>query len=852
MHIPMTFDVKLMTEVIDFSSILEQCISNKDSDRQRAANILDQFRSENIFNFLQMLLDVLMTDNTSNLSKNVSLVLSWKTIDLVKSPDITLTEFEFFENSCPSLINSFLEAAFHLLNNFPIFAGHLYSTLAIVVYEYNENSNLIQTLCEKLNDTNDLNLVTGVLTALEDICNELILAPHQYYPILQKILFFINFSFFESVKILSLNILKRLICIIDDFLKSPENSQSLLHLLTLCVDNIPLKSVTYRCLGQLIKYQFNIFLPITEKIIEQVANDLNAYSANEDIIHSILYMLQQLTITDICDKFFPYKIEILKKSFEIYFPIFIQLLFHYYQPCLDSHETYNTFKIIIEVIARIVELLPKEISPYLFNFFLHNISAQQPVNKEISCVLISLVITFFNPPLNDQVNNSEQSENNLNNNHELFQILQNLTQLLPELLTSSYARVRESAVFIIMSILNQKELLQYSIHSLLQMMPILINLLNDDPIIASHVCSVFEEMIPFFPILDLDFPTFLSILLNYVNSTDIYFLTALFNCIIKIIEYSNENNLRLILPALMNIVKISIQNPYSPNFSEVLFMFANICQFARDLLNPYVNEFFPLFTNCYNITKNKVIIRTLTYFIKFTHNKVYFPDFINILFNQSNDEDFILNMEKYFLGPFVEISRNFDIRPFISDIFNILLPAMSLLLKNHQNQANIHNKLNYTYFNKISNIVHFISIFIHDYYENSISFIEPTIQILSEPILFIQKVYDDDIRLKFIEKVSSLFKNVIEKTNQDDSRKLLPIIFTFLNNCALSIDVEETGDLQLEYIILLICQVINIGKTEFQRFLSTNDQIKSFINELLKNENLHVAALNIIHQLNVD
>lgn len=858
------------TDQIDFSTVLESYISENETIRFNAANYIENLRKKSFIDYLKCLFNAINSQESSDISKKVALVLSTKTFELISPPNQFISTFQYIEEITPGLILAFLYKSVSLFTSFPFLSGNLFSTVATIICDYNENNDIIQNLCKNLTQTTDLNFVYGALTALNDLCYQLELLPAQYNPILEIIFQYIdNNDIPEDIKILSMSIIEYLICIIDDAFKNQTMTTSILKSIETSISTASTKAISYRCLGQIIKHQFPTFTLIAEKILPIASFDLNeaSTSMNEGLINSICYMITKLTLMQ-NDNNDIKRNQILTNTISLFFPILFNI------SCNNSlypdlPEESNCSSSALNTIYRIFEVLPDESFDLISVFSEKNLllPKNNPSLRELSCTFVSFIVSFcditkiqqFISRFFDQQNSKCQIES----------LSPMFIQIISQLLDDPFPRVKNAALKLLFSIIYRDELKSIIDNSfVLYFIPKMLEIINNEPLISVSACQDLAILLDLTNIKsensDLNLLSILSNLMNHSNNSDNLFIFSLFECINKIIEMLDLNQLQSVIPILLEIIIRSFSDPtLNYNETEFLFMFKTICQSVRHRSNqgqfdqetlflPFFDPLFHLFYDNFKSSLNNDLLYALSYLAIMTssHFEEYLPIYFELLcyyvslFYETHDSDKIID----FVTSTSFLSEFFDLSAFVDTLSNLSMSLMKECVSDTFNDLN-----------SFSNLLNLFSLFVHDYFSEVSEKVVPIIQLTSQIILKAENIEDSDIQFKFLIEASVLFTNVFEKVvkiDKNEARNLIEAAFTLSKNVINLIDVSEIDDDDdknyLEKIIQFFSQVANIDAESFQKFLFSNENSVRFFFELLKNEKLFNTTKNFLFTIRID
>lgn len=857
----------------DFSTILENYDSDNEILRIEAANFISNYRDENIFDYLENLFLIITNQESSQHIKNIAIILSYKTFELMVSTNQFCTKFQYIEDNDPGLLIKFLNASISLFSIFPRDSGFLFSTIFIIINYNDENNNIIQALCERIIQENDLNFINAALTGLEDLC-QLQLTPSQYFTILEIVFTYIDSpddENIEFIKVKSLNIIQRLIPTIDEAFNDNETTGKILQSIQKSISNPATKSISYNCIGRIIENQFHIFNSIAAAIIPIAFEDLSN-AMDENLIYSICNMLITITIEidyyedeQIVEEINKARIKILESCFSDLFYMLLPITFNVTSCDLDLFNDSNVGILALMTISRFIEAIPDFSFSILLEFFEKNFfeTKNDQIPLEIFCFFISFIVT------NCQIEKVHQFliiySNYIEKQNEIK--IESFSEMIEQIalpfLNDPSSQVQITALNFLKSIIKRKELKKELDNTfVLYFVDNLFQLFKEGNSVTGHACYFLRKIIKLSKklngISEIDLVSLFLKLKDCIGLTDDnFFICSIFECIELIIELLEVEQFQEIFEPVMKIVFGSFQDSFLNRCQpDVLFMFQKYCKVAIEksnrnqdqfnyeaLFSPVFDDTYELFTSNFNETSNLELLNALTTLasVSPTNFEPHLTDFFNILatiaesFITSHNHEIIVN----FVNLILFLNNYFDLKNFVEGLAELSLRLMKECISPQFNDIS-----------SFSDLLILHSIFIRNYFSEVSEKVIPLIELFSTIILQVQNIDDDCLKSTFIIRCSIVLKNIFEKANRDDAEKLLEISFELTKEIINVLDDENTYDNQFEEIIYLFSQMSNINPEPFQE-LSQTVEFTNFFSSLLQNENLNSTVSNFLASIGI-
>lgn len=799
------------SDLDNFTEVLVNCTSQDEDIRNRSTDIVLNLKSQDLFGFLNALLCVIQNKSTNQSAMNLALILSYRTFQEIEVPDSTTFKFQYIESNSPSLLKNYLSASSELLETVPDHAANLFSCITSIICLCNEDSNILQELLSRLDIKNE-RLTVEIFHVVYNITNEFALEPELYQPILTIIFTLFGEESNFKIKSLALKILSNMIDKISDVFENQQNLESFTNVLTNSINEFELKSSGYKCISQIINYNFPAFVPLADEAISKSVVDLEENSDDEQIIISILDMYKKLTKNK-NDKYDEARKEVLVQAFPSYFGSFIKIAMNH-NDVPDEPDTFNSSCFAYQVIARIIRSIPDTALTPAFEFAQNNVQTQQDELKEVSLILFSYIVFY-------------------NHNNEL---VTGLLQLFPEILNENNSRVKDSALSLLQVIIDyyfddfKDQIFSYS--------PVLLEMLGketDSPLVAAQICVTLSKYKKLPNFKDVVFA-----MLTYTNTNSNIFASFLFESIAQIITkntFLKYDDLLETLPHFIQVLKSAMaEQEYHQNLSYILYIFGIEILKCKESSTQFLSELQPLITQYYSQSEDPEAVKCLACFAEATkeHYSEHLPELIEILLHISERSDSNPHLFAMAFALLALKKCNLDLSPFLPNF----VEAIMGILQKRSKDLTIWSE--------------FLSVFT-EYFKNADYF-----EKLSKIEGFI--VY----LIRAVTEVVSILDSVVNEDKKDDERdKFISIVCEFMNVLYSSVGHQESNqsswfelgcrifDSAAKYIELdyefeenhpiniysdLIYNLYQINRDFSGQFLSQSQESQEFLSELMEFE----------------
>lgn len=852
----------------EFLLILQHYLSTNEEERRQSLLFIEQCRKKNVIFLIQNLFFFLSQSNCPSNLKQLIIIISFNTIYRLTPPSFFISRFEFLNSSCPQLIEQFLSLSILNFQEFPILSGHLFSSIAEIIYDFSEDNQILSGLFQKLNENKDINFIEASLIAIKDLSPYYVENPNLYNAILQLICGYIqSTSYSIKSKIYSFQILSIIIPAIS--IETAEQLSVILNSIKIGLETEDLKPYSYQCVKELIKYQILVFNRYSNEFIQIINADLisSCKTLNEQLIYSLCSLIKALTVTKIDEELELCRALLLSNSF----PFFITslLTISLANPSIEPNnaEDSNIFIEAFHTISRIIESIPDVSLPPLFEYTVNNIwptsiESPQVLNaQEVSCNFLSLTISFGGIDMIQQlvlmITNQYCSVYSFTFTQEVnFNTA--LTFITLSLLKNQSSKIKDAALSLCFSLFYRKDLSEYVNHTsiFLSILQELIGIIENSSVMSLRESSC--EVIAFFiqeyvtiNRIEIDLPSLLSICLNHINEDNLSFIRSLFTLINIIIQKLNLDQLGLVVPHLFELVASSFSDSrISHNLDEILFMFKVICERIMSIdksLNPeaiilpFLDNFYKLFTDNWTTSFNSTILNSIAYLgaaSTYEHFYPYLESFLQILLGNPSDSS-LLDFSDI-IRFFIEKS-DFDLVPFLPVLKDFAIQKV---------QDNIQTNLS----GSIS-LIRLISTFVKRYFDQISADLKALLEMFSQIVNSIKSINDPDIQIDLIIEISVFFTHLLEALRKCsiDLSPILQICYLQALNISNFIDVEEfdDNDIILVKIVLFLIQLLNCDVQQFNQFVLAQSEFRDFLISLTKVKEIEALVAHLLKSVGI-
>ena len=800
----------------DFSNfVLALEISCNEIDqnkRDQALNMIYEFKEKNVFGFLMAILEVIKRPEISLSVKNIGLVLSYQVLYNMKIPDSTVSRCAYIENHCSNLLNSLLTASTSLFSITPIHSGNLFACITCIFCQDDANCQIIPLLMQKLDNIDDFAFIEGAFVALDNICSELELPAFCYQPILMKI-----FTLFgqqntpDSINMYSMKILSNLINLISDVFQVPQNRQTILTVINFALNNDKYKALGYDCISKIIKFHFSCFIEISSEIIPLSVKDLNDNMDNDEIIFSVGRMIKQLTkVFDENEESLKKK-EMLTESFGPYFMQLLKIAASHGRTEPDLPYEFNPHTMAYDLLSRIIIAIPNiSIQPSI-EFILNNNNSQTAGIREISTTLLAYLIKT-------------------SNSNEIIKLS---IQIIPEKLTDNAPRVREAALFVLNSAVTTDNFASFR-PMISQLIPLLIQMLDDLPIIASNVCVIFPYIVD-----SNNFPILINALMNYVRTNDASFANFLFDSLSNIFKnHKDFTQIKQVLPQFVELLKQSlVDQTLLHNQICILDMFEKIILKSDELILPYLQALNQYLFSYYELSHNNHVLYCLSALASAAKDNFspFLPHLMVLILQLSEHPDSNENIFDLVYSLLV-IGKYNDLAPYASKCAEVLVNIMKV----RENDLVIYNET-----------LQALTMLFHLYFDNTASYVPPCIHLISTPIIKLDEIVDEKERNDFIFAAIHAIVEIFDKAG-GSSVQWFELGCRLFEGASQYIDISDEEDADsLTPFVELFEHLSQIHEQYFIQFFSSSESSQKFIAQLMKYDNLSDKIHSILREINI-
>ncbi|OHS98993.1 hypothetical protein TRFO_34644 [Tritrichomonas foetus] len=781
---------------VKFVQALE-CTYNSDNNirDQATAHILN-FQAQNPLLFLQTLFNVLKNEEIPINIKNVALVLSYKTLKEFKLPDLTVSAYSFFQENSPGLLNSFLTVSTALFSVSPNHAGQLFSYVTILFCEVDSESTIIPKLLEGMNSIENLPFIEASFIALDQIAQEIELPPFCYLPLLHKIFtLFGSNAIPNSIKVLSLKIVKSLIGMIPEVFENEQNCTTILNLIKFAIMNEETKVVGFGCVIELIKYHFDIFLKVANEFVGAALAVLSEFeTCDEELILVLERLIKVLYKRDS-----PIIMATAPKAFEC----FIKIALDHGKDEPNLPEEYSPHTVAYDLISRIIKLMPSLIFEHAFAFAKSNINSPNANFLELASTLYAYLAQYCD----------EQA---------LPQMIPEIVQTIKVNLAHPSPRVREAILFLIDKCCNRQQIFEATQTFLYSLIPQIVLMLNDLPVICLTVCLILPKLSK----TNESFTFILDSLFKFAAARE---RSCIFVCMREVFKGFQNNPLRReFLPRVIELARLAISDPnYLHNQYDILnfceSVFLTHGQFDPPVLYPLIESLF----GCFAEKQNLAAVYCLAALAATNHDKFdnYFNPFMQLVFQLCNMS---YNNENIFASTYclLLLEDYFDLSDYAPHACEIMINVM---------QSRTNDLVIYDQFLPI--LMKFFK-----RYERANDYLVPCVRLIAVPIEKLQDIVDENEKDQFINQSIHFFIDLYltYENEADQWRKLAYQLFegvtAELNSEFEDFDIEDP-DMELiadnEEIVGLLAQFLTIlferNPEDTHAYIAQSQQAQRFI-----------------------
>ncbi|KAK8878042.1 hypothetical protein M9Y10_004805 [Tritrichomonas musculus] len=827
------------SDLENLSLALVNCTSGNDDVRNQATQFILNFKNQNLFVFLNALLSIIHNQSSPDIAKNYSLILAKQTFNKVEINDPVIRRFEYFEKNCQGLLGQYLTACPPLFSTSPNLSADLFSTVASIIADNNDENlkQILSQLLQQIESVSDYNFIQGALQAIDYIISDSDsgLYPESYQPILFKIFTFIgNQEVPIQIKSLSLKILSSMIYFISDVFQNPQNVETIVSVLKYSINEDQTKEQGYKCLSQIIKYHFPIFASVVNDVIPVSIADLEQNYENEQIVLAIFRMIKKL-INRYDDEFDDLRKEVIVKSFSHYFELLLKIAMNHDEKPSEP-DTFNSSTESYELIEDIIELIPEiALQPYL-QFSQSNIQSPDYRIREMSLSLFRDIVI------------------SIDDNNQIIQLISNILHLFPGILDDSQPRVVEISLYLLRTIIKKLRIVSESIQdsNFLQgpfkeinqlissysqpLLALLIKEMNY-PSVASSICVTLST-------ID-NLPNYKDVLITMIqcaNTKSPDFSNHLLYSISQIIQKTKDyNSLKEILPHFINLVKLAILDPnYHQNQIDILDAFGKSCAKASKYLSPFLPELHPLLVQCYLQTQDSGVLVCLSCLATATRNEFSpcLPQLMELLLQLSERTE--NNYDLFSLSnSLMELNDGFDLSNYVQKFTEVILNIFNV----RKNDLVIY-----------SDFLDVLDIFFRSYFGLLEPAVIPTLRIISEVILLLENVVDDDERHEFIVSVTKFFNTLFDKADPQARIQWFELGCRVFDAASKFVDIESDDDdskYDISIYATLFTYLFDINSELLNQFLMQNQEAQNFIATMMINDKCKDIMNDVLKDMGV-